>query len=171
MLINSSVSLLFFINELVLQNVLARLYIFWGNVFTASNCLLLESVFFILPLARSNGTLCKKKNLPSDLFSEEKFQRHQERYFHTILNILREIWKVIQIFIILFVCLFSPSSWLFLFMPQFIYDLIAKELARMHMESHDLRLDEAVFLADVDSKIYSQHLFAYFPAQQQSSIT
>lgn len=56
-------------------------------------------------------------------------------------------------------------------MPQFIYDLIAKELARMHMESHDLRLDEAVFLADVDSKIYPQHLFAYFPAQQQSSIT
>lgn len=32
-----------------------------------------------------------KKNLSSELFSEEKFQRHQERYFHTILNILREI--------------------------------------------------------------------------------
>jgi len=56
-------------------------------------------------------------------------------------------------------------------MPQTFYDLVAKELARMCMESHDLKLDEAIFFADMESKIYSLHLFTYFPAQQQSYLT
>lgn len=52
-------------------------------------------------------------------------------------------------------------------MPQIIYDLTANELVGMCKERHDLRLDEAVFFADTESKKYPQHLFTYFPAQQQ----
>jgi len=50
-------------------------------------------------------------------------------------------------------------------MSQIIYNLIAKGLAGMCMESHDFRLDEAIFLDDTESKKYFQHLFAYFPSQ------